>query len=337
MHYRHFTDISRPELTGFFVFFSCIFKNCTEHQLRSFVQSLTWKEKLKYQDECSHMYYKVPVAVWGNANKTEPLKGVYVHKEGYVGADPNITPFAFGKTGSNPTIPNPNRDGKVNLYLPYINGKHTIIVDRYNSDPQYRQMSGSAEQPTPMRRGANDRVDIVLESGEKTAYTVRKEWDIDFENKDRPESIDVLLQAQHDSTGYFTWEGVQKATLSAANGWSFTFDEVPKYEINDKGKTVKIKYHIRELKPEPEPAGGGEPAAEGGDAAAIVNDLLNEVDAIGEVVQNADGLLHPDNGVHADESKRVVPARWDLDNIHVWEVLKKKPRTGTNSGKSTRP
>ena len=295
--------------------------SASEGNARKYTQSLTWKEKLKYQEYCSHLYYKVPVAVWGNENKTQPLKGVYVHKEGYVGADANVTQYAYAKTGSNPTVPDPDKNGKVNLYLPYINGTHTITVDRYNSDPQYRNMSGTGTQPTPMRRGANDQVDIVLGSAEKTQYSVRKEWDIDLENNDKPESIDVLLQAQHYNTGFFTWEGVQKLTLDSGNNWSATFDEVPKYEFNDKGETVKIKYRIRELKPEPE--GGDQPAA-GGEAADVLNDLVNDVDAVGEVVQNADGLLHPDNGALADESKRVVPARWDLDNVHVWEVVKKR-------------
>ena len=283
------------------------------------VQSLTWKEKLKYQDYCDHMYYQVPVAVWANRNKTIPVAGIYVHHDGYVDIDSNISRFAYAKTGTNPTIPQPDREGKVNLYLPYKAGKYTIIVDRYNSDPQYINVSGSGTMPSNMRRGRNDRVDIILESSEKVTPSVRKEWDIDIENNDKPESVEVLLQAQYYSSGYFSWEGVQKATLNSANNWSHTFDEVPRYEMNAKGEMVEIKYRVRELK---EASGG----AAGGDGAGIgaAGEMLEDVIAEVDVVQNADGLYHPDGGALAAESKRVVPARWDLDNIHVWETIKKK-------------
>ena len=286
---------------------------------RHFVQSLTWKENLKYQQECSHWYYKVPVAVWANKNMTIPLKGIYVHHDGYVSIDSNMSAYAYAKTGSNPTIPNPDREGKVNLYLPYKEGKYTIIVDRYNSDPQYINVAGRAEMPSGMRRGANDRVNIILESSEKVTHSVRKNWDIDFENNDKPESVDVLLQAQYYNTGYFSWEGVQKATLSSANNWSFTFDPVPRYEMNAKGEMVEIKYRVRELKEAGNGAGENPGAGINLDMEGL-EDIIANID----VIQNADGLFHPDNGAFAAESKRVVPSRWDLDNTHVWEVVKKK-------------
>ncbi|MDO5132074.1 MAG: Cna B-type domain-containing protein [Eubacteriales bacterium] len=282
--------------------------NYDRYNRRHYVQSLTWKEKLKYQDHCGHYVYRIPVAVWVNKNKTIPAKGVYVQKEGYSSVDSNVSQFAFRKTG---------QDGKTTLYLPYIDGKHTIIAEPYNSDPQYRLTKGSSQQPSDMRRGANEQVDIILQSVESTAYTVRKEWDIDFENKDKPESIEVLLQAQYYNSGYFSWEGVQKVRLSEENNWEHTFEEVPKYEMNAKGEMVPIKYRIRELKENSE-GGGGDAQEEGNPAEGLAD---GEVGNVG-VVQGSEGLFHPDSSRFAGDSRRVVPSRWDLDNTYVWATIK---------------
>ena len=290
--------------------------NYCSYDRRHFVQSLTWNEKVKYQDVCKHYYYKIPVAVWANKNKSIPCKGVYVQNSNYSDSDPNVSQLCTGKTGE---------DGKTSIYLPYKNGKYTILAEPYNSDEPYRRAKGTGEQPTPMRRGLNDQVDIILESAVKDSYTVKKEWDIDFEEKDKPESIEVLLQAQYYNTGYISWEGVARATLNSANNWTHTFQEVPRYEMNAKGEMVEIKYRIRELK-EKSSGGdgqGGQDGQDGGGNAQGAGNLIDQVADIG-VVQAPNGLYHPDSGPLAEDSKRVVPSRWDLDNTHIWETVKKK-------------
>lgn len=100
-----------------------------------------------------------------------------------------------------------------------------------------------------MIRDANDRTNIVLASTEMVTFRAEKEWDIDFENKDKPASIDVMLQSLHYDQGYWQWQGVQIKTLNAANGWACDFDAVPISEYDRQGKK-KIKYRIRELKPD---------------------------------------------------------------------------------------
>ena len=132
----------------------------------------------------------MPVAVWANQGKTIPISGIYVHQQGVSREDANMTPYTVAWTGKNPKIQprDGNEKGKAVLYLPYIDGKYTIVVDSLNNeqdgDNDKRLMGGSAEQPEKMRRGANEQVDIILESSEKTEYRVEKKWDIDLEGKD---------------------------------------------------------------------------------------------------------------------------------------------------------
>ena len=272
-----------------------------------FVQSLTWEEPLKKQEYCDHLLYKVPVRVWADDQHTDPVPGIIVKGEPHPEPDTTAVRYESDETGKNPTLQKyPYYQGRANIYLPYKDGKYTVDAD--TTGTAYAEFTGKGEMPMPMVRGANAPVDIVLKDSETRQLSVEKSWDIDFEFKDRPESVDVLLQAQHYSTeSMFTWEGVQQATLNADNNWSFTFDPVPKYEIVS-GVKKEIKYRIRELKA-PE------------DQAPDPDDTLFP-DDIADVGQAADGMYNPDAGSLKEYSKRVVPARWDLDNTHVWEVLK---------------
>lgn len=272
----------------------------------SFHHSLTWNESLQENKECDHRIYKVPVYVWLDEGKQMPANDILVKNKDQTQGDATAKRFDKNTSGHNPYL----GAGRANIYLPYKEGKYTITADTRGT--QYTSWGGEAEMPTPMRRGANDRVDIILRSVKTRTFSVEKKWDIDFENKDRPESIDVLLQAQYYNTGRFTWVGVQKATLSADNNWSFTFDPVPKSELDDRGNARDIKYRVRELKQAPS------------DDAPVPEELepLFPEDIV-DVLPDADGIYRPDEGTLAQYSKRVVPARWDLDNTHVWEVLKK--------------
>ena len=298
--------------------------------VRDFVQSVTWHEKLKYQEYCDHLYYKVPVRVWQNENKTIPFKDINVHPTGIFKEDDVARLYENDITGRNPELVQkyaPYGTGRANIYLPYIDGSYTILADTMGTD--VAKLTGQADQPTPMRRGENDPVDIIMESRFNRKLSVKKEWDIDYAGQDRPDSIEVLLQAQHHGSGYFTWETVeidghvQKATLNAANNWTYEFPEVPKYEIDSNGKPFEIKYRIRELKEDTNAAGGGGGGAAGAGGGAAGN-LFD--DAVG-VVQQPDGLMRPDPGNNGALSRRVVPGRTDLDNIHVWEVLKSQVTT----------
>ena len=285
---------------------------------REFVQSLTWKEKLKYQKYCDHLYYKVPVRVWYNRNDTDPVEGVNVHPIEIMTVDSTAMRFNNALTGANETIVRKYQYGKgrANLYLPYKEGtEYTILADTHGTN--LTDMTGQAKMLYPIVRGENEPVDIYLESRFTRQLSVKKEWDIDYYGQDRPERIEVVLQCQHYSTGYFCWETmtnpdgtVMMAVLDPSNNWSYTFREVPKYEVNSKGETQEIKYRIRELKAAKNAAGGN-------------GDLFADEGV--QLVGQADGLMHIDPGPGKELSKRVVPARFDLDNILVWNAVKDRP------------
>ena len=291
-----------------------ITSNYTLYNTRNFVQSLTWNEKLKYASSCSHQYYKVPVQVWGDQAHTVPLKGIKVEPVDLTDWDSNMKRFTSGVTGENEYLVaryasgEQNGIGRANLYLPYKNGKYTIRTDTYGT--KFKGMNGSEAQPSNMVRGANETVHIVLDSDRRVTMKVKKKWDIDFEDKDRPDHVDVLLQRNswnaNKVTKFFRWVGVEKVTLHAGNNWEYTFEDLPRYEVDENGKLREIKYRIRELRqPETGDAEADEP---------FMLDINN--------IQSAQGVFGMDDGALAAESKRVVNDQLDLDNINIVGAFK---------------
>ncbi|MBR0514919.1 MAG: Cna B-type domain-containing protein [Clostridia bacterium] len=301
-----------------------------KRNIRDFVQSLTYGDGLKYKSECDHMLYRVPVQVWADYAHTVALPDVLIGvpgvssenrsdvvKTGTAARDDAVSEadlqrFFRGYTGSNPylvtlypgDVPEENGKGRYNLYLPWKNGKYSIATDNSES-AEYRGMEGSALQPSDMKRGANETVHIVLDSDQMVSVSVDKKWHIDFEDKDRPDHVDVLLQkCSYNETmqsEYFRWTGVEKATLNEANGWKYTFSDLPQYEMDSQGKMREIKYRVRELRPE-----------ESGDAIA---DAVYMAEA--NTIQVAQGILGIDMGAYAKDSLRVVSDKKDLDNINI--------------------
>ena len=301
-----------------------------------FHQSLTWNEPLEYTEECPHKVYRVPVTVWGNEARTIRINGMTVKPSEDVQVDPNVRKYTRDISGSD------NRgDGNATLFLPYKNGKYTI-------EAAGRGMTGSAEQPANMVKGRNERVHIVLKSDETKEYSVRKEWDIDYEDKDKPQYIEVLLQAQYYTHGkniwsktygsiksFASWEPVQLITLSEENNWQATFDEVPVWEvINEQGDQRKIKYRIRELRPESNKG----PWDNFVDSMGQVFDKISNGRFLGpdddegafpepveyEQFEDPNANLNDDERQQKlkDAGKRVVHWRWDLDNVNVYSVVK---------------
>ena len=74
--------------------------------------------------------------------------------------------------------------------------------------------------------------------------TIEKSWDIDLENKDRPDSIEVVVQKKKDNK----WETVKLIELNDENNWK-TKIFLQKTEEKD-GQTKDIEYRVRELKEE---------------------------------------------------------------------------------------
>ena len=300
-----------------------------------FHRSLTWNEPLVFGAPCPHRVYRIPVGVWANEARTIPVDGVTVRPAEAVETDPNVEKYTQDVSGTDG-----RGSGLATLFLPFREGRYTI-------EGSGAGMEGSAEQPADMVKGLNDQVDLVVSFQEKRTLSVRKEWDIDYENKDRPDEVQVLLQAQYYSHGkniwqkarsaiarISSWEPVELATLSEANQWTYTFRDVPKYEIidNHNGMPVlrEIRYRIRELK------AGDDPASQAADA-------VFEPDEDGRVLfgDEGDGEEWPRAAEYeqalpeipgADEAQqqlreaglRVVHWRWDLDNVSVFPVIKSR-------------
>ncbi|MBR1711050.1 MAG: Cna B-type domain-containing protein [Clostridia bacterium] len=250
---------------------------------KDFVQSLTWGEPMKLgQRECEHIVYQVPAALWYNYGKTMSVRNWTspVYPTENVQVDPNIRYL---------TSAVPNGEGKLKLYLPWKNGKYTLKTEQ-------GELQASAEQPGNMIRGKNAQVDLILTSKAQRIFTAKKEWDIDMEDKDRPESIQVVLQrcSYNDGDILFreimqlaskAWKSVQIVTLSPENNWTAEFSPVPLFELDEDGQQREFKYRVRELR---------------------------------EANENED----PDS--LEDAGNRVVLNRWDIDNTHLWEKLKGK-------------
>ena len=251
---------------------------------KEFRQSLTWGEPMNAPH--NHIVWKVPAALWQDVDCTTPVKnwGFPVHPTEPVQVDPNVRHLTSVK-------PDPNT-ARLNLYLPMKAGRYTLTTTD-------GEKTATAEQYTNMSYGANMQVDLILGTNELRRYSVKKKWDIDIEDKDRPASIQVALQRSSKTSlgnldfSVYTqepgkaWQTVQWVELNPQNNWEATFSAVPVYEIGPDGEKVELRYRVRELRPANEEAG-----------------------------ENPDYIEHA--------YKRVVPDRWDLDNTYIWEKLKGK-------------
>ena len=120
--------------------------------MEPFTESLTWNEQIRIREHCDHIYYKVPVAVFADPGKANPVSGICVIPDGNVAVDPNMVRYTSAMTGRNPHAPDPGASGKAVLYLPYINGRYTIKVDSGNNEGNKRELGGQAQQPANMLR-----------------------------------------------------------------------------------------------------------------------------------------------------------------------------------------
>ena len=222
---------------------------------RNFRQSLTFREQLAYSnDPCPHHVYRIPVATWLNEAKTIPIEGMTVKPAEEVQVDENVRSLTEGVTRKGREEGNA---ALANLYLPYKEGK-------YKFEAVKQTLKGEGEQPSDMVRSTNDgdtkneRVDIIVGDDNARTLSVKKEWDIDYENKDKPESVEVVLEALfysrvNDNSLETTeiWLPVQILTLSDENNWQADFDPMPRFEAGDSddpNDRKEIRYRIRELK-----------------------------------------------------------------------------------------
>ena len=124
-----------------------------------------------------------------------------------------------------------------------------IVYDRSDNATQ----SGALKNTFTWENGGKQvqyDVSYVRENNKTTitnnanSYTleIKKDWDVDLEKKDRPNSIEVAIQEKKGDT----WEVVEVVELNSNNSWKQT-RTLPK---NHEGSNEKITYRVRELREE---------------------------------------------------------------------------------------
>ncbi len=156
---------------------------------------------------CPHHLYKVPVAVWNDDAMTQPVGGAAVTPLDPIYLSEQERPYYNGITGS---------DGRTYLFLPFQeNFKYTIIASKQLGS---EFASGQAQQDDPINDSYNYTVNIILKQDSETKLHVVHNWAIDCDNKDRPNSLSLLIQRRTDPGA--AWTTVETIALDANNNWS---------------------------------------------------------------------------------------------------------------------
>jgi len=85
---------------------------------------------------------------------------------------------------------------------------------------------------------------VITNSNKEKLINIEKSWDIDFEKTDKPDSIQVLIQAKNGDE----WENSGIVELSDTNSWKVS-KALPETRKNG-DKEEKIEYRVRELREE---------------------------------------------------------------------------------------
>ncbi len=103
---------------------------------------------------------------------------------------------------------------------------------------------GATEGFAVIEQNVNDTLKIVSlkltnqKDEQTTQIRVKKVWDANA--ADLPNSITVYLSVNGKRVG-------REAVLTEANGWTYTWTGLPKYELGDDGELIEIKYEVAEL------------------------------------------------------------------------------------------
>ncbi len=203
---------------------------------KTFVQSLTFGDKLKYQLHCDHEYSRVPVRVMQGGST---VSGASVHSmTRFLHSD--LRGIGTGITGT---------DGTTTLFLPE-QGMKLAAHKKIGSSTH----SGSAPaNASEIRRHQEIVINLPDQSDETKTITVRKNWEIDMEDHDRPDEVMVVIEKWNRQTG--KWEiyedldsgALAVGRLDAAHKWEWNCgNQLRKSEITPYGE-MGIHYRVREL------------------------------------------------------------------------------------------
>ncbi len=130
-----------------------------------------------------------------------------------------------------------SEDNNFGMYYDAFSNSSNVTVYGYRNSKVHNVMDANHIPFVP----------LDPEEIEDETYSVSKTWDIDFANKDKPESIQVVLQRKISAK---EWQTEKIVTLDDANSWQAEFEEVPSGYYDDTNERyVKYQYRIRELGP----------------------------------------------------------------------------------------
>ncbi|MBO5534230.1 MAG: Cna B-type domain-containing protein, partial [Clostridia bacterium] len=206
------------------------------HGNRQFIKSLTFNEPFKYQVNCDHTYYRVPVKV---VKKTDTGGELPVP-----GSSLSVAP-SFRHSDKLVANRITDDDGKTVIYLP--DQGTTVAAHHKDGDAIY---SGYA-QANPQDIRSNKEVKIILshDSDQKKTIQVRKKWEIDLEDLDRPDSVMVVIEKRNNVTkrwDIYEYEELGKKRLAVGiltkNDWIWEKSGLPMFSDGQRND-----YRVREV------------------------------------------------------------------------------------------
>ena len=215
-------------------------------ETRYYYNSYTFKSGMK-EGFCPHHFYKVPVRVWLDEDKTVPAPaGMAVTVSDALDINESEKDLVAAETNDN---------GEATLFLPYKDEYCYTCVATGKIDG--KQVAGSKRtiyiKKTPE---TNPTVHIILRSDEKTKVKVNINWNVDSDKKDVPSSnhsLRLVLYRRAAGTDD-EWQEAGNADdfgsavhwTDKAHGWAVDDWTVPKFGFKN-GKASLYEYRVRIL------------------------------------------------------------------------------------------
>ena len=215
-------------------------------ETKYYYNSYTFKSGMK-EGFCPHHFYKVPVRVWLDEDKTVPAPaGMAVTVSDALDIHESEKDLVAAQTNDN---------GEATLFLPYKDEYCYTCVATGTIDG--KQVAGSKRtiyiKKTPE---TNPTVHIILRSDEKTKVKVNINWNVDSDKKDVPSSnhsLRLVLYRRAAGTDD-EWQEAGNADdfgsavhwTDKAHGWAVDDWTVPKFGFKN-GKASLYEYRVRIL------------------------------------------------------------------------------------------
>ena len=215
------------------------YKSVRDAGTKDYYNSLEYGTGLQ-EGQCPYLLYRVPVEVrYGTEDSWVPGAGYRIIPSGLPDEMDGLMNIITDETDA---------DGKATVYLPYQQDTRYILVasNEYND-------AGYGVQPHDMRRGGNEKVIIYVKNLDQFSFQVRKYWEIDGDEQDKPENPPLfVVQELNQDTG--AWEictlgdgspAVIRLNYSSKT-WQGAISGLPMWLGTGAVRTIR-QYRVREL------------------------------------------------------------------------------------------